>query len=262
MSAPIPPLRPRPLRTMVDMGMDMRHGHDMDMSGGGHGMECGGMSHGGGWHGTACRMAATATAARHGREAERSRRQHDGGGRTRSSPVTARTTTAPATPPSPTVQRNRLGEPGTGLEDVGHRVLVYTDLVAARPYDQRPPERELELHLTGNMDRYMWSFDGKKFSEVKSPIPFSYGERLRLIMVNDTMMEHPIHLHGMWMQLENGHGALDPAQAHHQRQAGRAAVGADHRRRAGTVGVPLPPALPHGDGDVPRRRGHALQGEI
>ena len=104
------------------------------------------------------------------------------------------------------VQRNRLGEPGTGLAGVGHRVLVYTDLKALEPYDQRPPDREIELHVTGNMERYMWSFDGRKFSEVTAPIPFNHGERIRLTLVNDTMMEHPIHLHGMWMELENGHG--------------------------------------------------------
>ncbi len=109
------------------------------------------------------------------------------------------------------VQRNRLGEPGTGLENTGHRVLVYTNLRRlASDFDDRPPSRELELHLTGNMERYLWSFNGKKFSEVKGPILFNYGERLRLIMVNDTMMEHPIHLHGMWMELENGHGRHIP----------------------------------------------------
>jgi FtsP/CotA-like multicopper oxidase with cupredoxin domain len=74
----------------------------------------------------------------------------------------------------------------------------------------RPPEREIELHLTGNMERYMWSFDGRKFSEVKAPIDFRHEERLRLTLVNDTMMEHPIHLHGMWMELENGHGDRIP----------------------------------------------------
>jgi FtsP/CotA-like multicopper oxidase with cupredoxin domain len=68
----------------------------------------------------------------------------------------------------------------------------------------------MELHLTGNMERYMWSFDGDKFSEVQGPIEFSHGERLRLTMINDTMMEHPIHLHGMWMELENGHGRHIP----------------------------------------------------
>lgn len=110
------------------------------------------------------------------------------------------------------VQRDRLGEPGTGLEDVGHRVLVYRDLEALSPlheYD-RPVDREVELHLTGNMDRYMWSFDGVKFTEVDGPIELEYGELIRLILVNDTMMEHPIHLHGMFMQLENGHGLRNP----------------------------------------------------
>ena len=106
---------------------------------------------------------------------------------------------------------NRLSEPGDGLENNGRRVLVYTDLRSLSPYpDQRTPEREVELHLTGVMDRYMWSFDGKKFSEVDGPVHFKYGERLRLVLVNDTMMEHPIHLHGMWMELENGAGEYRP----------------------------------------------------
>jgi len=101
---------------------------------------------------------------------------------------------------------SRLNEPGVGLENVSHRVLVYQDLIGAQPWpDERPPERTLQLHLTGNMERYMWSFDGKKFTEVDGIIPFNYGERLRLVLVNDTMMDHPIHLHGMWMELENGH---------------------------------------------------------
>jgi FtsP/CotA-like multicopper oxidase with cupredoxin domain len=76
--------------------------------------------------------------------------------------------------------------------------------------DQRKPEREIELHLTGNMARYIWSIDGKKYSESPAPIPFRYGERLRLTLVNDTMMEHPMHLHGMWMYLENGQGEYLP----------------------------------------------------
>lgn len=100
---------------------------------------------------------------------------------------------------------SRLHEPGIGLEDVDHKVLVYTDLVGAHEWpDTRDPERQIELHLTGNMERYMWSFDGKKFTEVDGPVQFHHGERLRLVMVNDTMMDHPIHLHGMWMELENG----------------------------------------------------------
>jgi CopA family copper-resistance protein len=100
---------------------------------------------------------------------------------------------------------SRLDEPGIGLEDVNHRVLLYSDLVGANSWpDERDPTQTIELHLTGNMERYMWSFDGLKFNEVKGPIHFKYGERIRLILVNDSMMNHPIHLHGMWMELENG----------------------------------------------------------
>ena len=107
--------------------------------------------------------------------------------------------------------QNRMGEPGRGLEGSGRRVLLYTDLKSLVPHpDQREPEREIELHLTGSMNRYMWSFDGKKYSDAPDPIRFRYGERVRLTFVNDTMMEHPIHLHGMWMHLENGAGARLP----------------------------------------------------
>ncbi|MCT8469204.1 copper resistance system multicopper oxidase [Chromohalobacter canadensis] len=106
---------------------------------------------------------------------------------------------------------SRFGQPGIGIDPDERRVLVYRDLKSFTPWpDRREPGRELELHLTGNMERYMWSFDGKKFSEVSGPIHFEKDERLRLILINDTMMEHPIHLHGMWMELENGQGELIP----------------------------------------------------
>lgn len=106
---------------------------------------------------------------------------------------------------------SRLHEPGLGLNDVDHRVLTYTDLRNFYPaYDERAPGREIVLHLTGNMERYMWSFDGLKYSEVKGPIEFFEGERLRLTMTNNTMMNHPIHLHGMWMELVNGAGDRQP----------------------------------------------------
>ncbi|PCJ55855.1 MAG: copper resistance protein CopA [Planctomycetota bacterium] len=109
------------------------------------------------------------------------------------------------------VSRGRLDEPGIGLEDMDHRVLVYTDLKCLVPgEDQREPEREIEMHLTGNMERYIWGFDGKKYSEASEPIQFRLGERLRLTFVNDTMMNHPIHLHGMWMELVNGAGERKP----------------------------------------------------
>ena len=106
---------------------------------------------------------------------------------------------------------SRLGDPGTGLTGTDRRVLVYTDLRRLTPdEDQREPEREIEMHLTGNMERQMWSIDGKKYSEAREPIPFRYGERLRVTLVNDTMMDHPMHLHGMWMVLDNGAGPHMP----------------------------------------------------
>jgi len=109
------------------------------------------------------------------------------------------------------MSQSRLHEAGDGLENNGRRVLVYTDLASVKPHKEiRQIDREIELHLTGNMERYMWSFDGKKFSEVKGPVAFRHGETLRVTFVNDTMMEHPLHLHGMWMYLENGNGDFIP----------------------------------------------------
>jgi CopA family copper-resistance protein len=103
------------------------------------------------------------------------------------------------------------GKRGLGLEDAGHRVLVYSDLVAldANP-DRRPPSRSLEIHLTGNMERFMWSFDGQKFSEIVEPIRFARNERVRVTLVNDTMMQHPIHLHGHFFEVVNGHEGHHP----------------------------------------------------
>jgi len=110
----------------------------------------------------------------------------------------------------PDMLHSRLSEPGLGLGEDGWRVLRYTDLRALeRRPDFRAPEREIEIHLTGNMERFTWSIDGVPFKDAE-PIRFEYGERIRLTMVNDTMMNHPMHLHGMWMELENGHGELIP----------------------------------------------------
>ena len=196
--APIPPLRERPLLSMVDMGMDM-----------------GGMDHGA--------MGAMNDAGGPGQDSSHgmAHGDHQGGSpragmamRGSTGPVVARhgpDTHGPGNISVAQVQRDRLGERGTGLAGIEHRVLVYNDLKRLDDdYDDRPPAREIELHLTGHMERYMWSFDGKQFHEVDGPIEFHYGERLRLIMVNDTMMNHPIHLHGMWMELDNGHGREIP----------------------------------------------------
>ncbi|MBV2131613.1 copper resistance system multicopper oxidase [Pseudomonas sp. MAP12] len=100
----------------------------------------------------------------------------------------------------------KLDDPGLGLRDNGRRVLTYADLRSrfADP-DGREPTRTIELHLTGHMERYAWSIDGVAFADA-APLRFKYGERLRLVLVNDTMMHHPIHLHGMWSDLEDEHG--------------------------------------------------------
>ncbi|MBL4845552.1 MAG: copper resistance system multicopper oxidase [Planctomycetes bacterium] len=216
MSVGVPARRRRPLLTMKQMGMGGMAGMDMpgmsakkpmDMPGMDKpgmnmpGMNMPGMNMPGmnmpGMNMPGMNMPGTATASEapgwarsveHGPD-------HHGAGNTRVAKST----------------RGRLDEPGIGLEDAPHRVLVYTDLRRLIPRETEPPvDRELELHLTGNMERYIWGFDGKKFSEASTPIPFKYGERLRLTFVNDTMMSHPIHLHGMWMELVNGAGKDQP----------------------------------------------------
>ena len=197
MRAPIPPRRPRPLRTMADMGMGSGSMESGDRPGMG-GMNMGSDDKDKGKSqsmpgmempaGEASGSRQTAPPAMHGPD--------------RHGPGNSMIAMAPV---------SRLGEPGPGLEGTDRRVLVYTDLRRLTPdEDQRKPEREIELHLTGNMERQMWSIDGKKYSEAREPIPFRYGERLRVTLVNDTMMDHPMHLHGMWMVLDNGAGAHRP----------------------------------------------------
>ncbi|MAC05281.1 MAG: copper resistance system multicopper oxidase [Balneola sp.] len=191
MAAAVPVLRPRPTRTMKDMGMNMS---DMKMDGmkmdnmekKDNAME--GMDNGNMDHNMMGMSGMNSDPVKHGPD------RHGVG--------------AAAIADN---QYNRLNEPGIGLGKDGRKVLVYNDLKSLEPnIDERKPEREVELHLTGNMERYMWSFDGKEFNEVKGPIEFTQDERLRLILVNDTMMEHPIHLHGMWMELENENGIYNP----------------------------------------------------
>ncbi len=207
MSSEIPPRRPRPLRTMEDMGMEGMAMKGMEMPSGG------GMSPSGDMprkssdaethveHSPGRPSLPSMSGGRQGGTKEpgndlfKHGRDHHGSGNQMVAEYS----------------RARLREPGRGLEHSPRRVLVYADLKSLVPYpDQREPERTIELHLTGHMGRYMWSFDGKKYSESKDPIRFRYGERLRLTFVNDTMMEHPLHLHGMWMHLENGAGEYLP----------------------------------------------------
>jgi len=188
MAAEVPPLRKRPIATMRDMGMDMSamdHGSAVNpdaMPGMDHGPMMG-MEHGNNSASMKMRDPANAPAVALG-------------------PGVQTISPMPA---------NRTSEPGTGLADVGHKVLVYRDLVAleANP-DVRGAAREIEVHLTGNMERYMWSFDGKTLSEAREPIPIGAGERVRFTLINDTMMNHPIHLHGHLFELATGHGDHSP----------------------------------------------------
>ncbi|MDH1234628.1 MAG: copper oxidase [Pseudomonadales bacterium RIFCSPHIGHO2_01_FULL_64_12] len=100
----------------------------------------------------------------------------------------------------------KLDDAGIGLRDNGRRVLTYADLRSAfADPDGREPGRTIELHLTGHMERFSWSFDGIPFADAE-PIRLRYGERVRFVLVNDTMMHHPIHLHGLWSDLEDEHG--------------------------------------------------------
>lgn len=102
--------------------------------------------------------------------------------------------------------RTNLDDPGVGLRGNGRRVLTHADLhTYGGPLDGSRPTRELELHLTGNMERYSWSFDGLEFGQ-STPVHFKHGECVRVILQNDTMMTHPMHLHGMWSELENEAG--------------------------------------------------------
>ncbi len=120
----------------------------------------------------------------------------------------ARTEYGPSTDMHVDMARTNLDDPGIGLRNNGRRVLVLADMhTIGGPMDKRGPQREVELHLTGNMERYTWSFDGVEFGK-STPVHFRYGERLRVILHNDTMMTHPMHLHGMWSELEAPDGTF------------------------------------------------------
>jgi len=224
MTAPVPEQRDRPTLTMMDMGMDHGAMDGMDMSGGAaSGGAAGGMDHDG------MNMSSSADSSMAGMD--HGGMDHSGmamgaaSGEVAMPGVDRAGLRPPGSLPEPTMHgpddhgkanamapmqtRSRLMEPGTGLGDDGRRVLVYTDLKALHPEPRRAPDREIELHLTGNMERYMWGINGKTYSE-EPLIPMVLGERLRLTMVNDTMMNHPMHLHGMWMELENGQGDYIP----------------------------------------------------
>ena len=174
LSAPVPALDPRPLLTMADMG----HGIGGEMSG--------------------------TDASEHAVHGMASMREPSDGDATQSHPATERGN--PFVDMQTMSPTSRLDDPGIGLRRNGRRVLSYADLKSsfADP-DGREPSRTVELHLTGHMERFVWSFDGTKFSDA-DPLQLTYGERMRVVLVNDTMMAHPIHLHGMWSDVEDDDG--------------------------------------------------------
>jgi CopA family copper-resistance protein len=188
--ASVPPLRDAPLLTMGDMGMnhgptasDMAAGHD------GHA----GVHHGGGGDANAAKS-----------------HSMDGMSMRDKSLLPPDVEIGPGLDMVSMAPVDKMGDPGIGLRDVKHRVLNYRMLSALQPnQDTREPSRLLEIHLTGNMERYMWSFDGRMFSSVDDvPIRFAWNERVRVKLVNNTMMAHPIHLHGMFFELVNGESAM------------------------------------------------------
>ncbi|GFE83277.1 copper resistance protein A [Steroidobacter agaridevorans] len=182
LEAEIPPLDPRPLLTMTDMG---HGGHESSSA---TPMDHSQMDHSQMNHAPADPHAG-----------------HGGG-----TPSTTLEHAPTEQTPLLDMQVNRpnigLDDPGVGLRNNGRRVLTYADLhTIGGPIDRRQPGREIQLHLTGHMERFVWSFNGQKFSEAK-PLKFQLGERLRITLVNDSMMTHPIHLHGMWSELEDASG--------------------------------------------------------
>jgi CopA family copper-resistance protein len=187
--ATVPPLRAPPLLTMTDMGMNHgASGGAMEHSGHG-GMD--GMDHRGSMQGSDMDM---------GKSMDMSHMSMRD-----TSLLPPNVKVGPGLDMVAMNPVDRMGDPGIGLDNVGHRVLNYRKLVAAKPNsDNRRPTRLKEIHLTGNMERYMWSFDGKKFSAVTDdPIRFAFNERVRVKLVNETMMAHPIHLHGHFFELVN-----------------------------------------------------------
>lgn len=179
--APVPPLDPRPLLTMADMG----HGD--------HGAHAG--------HAAA---AAAGPHAGHGAHASHGAHAGHGGDDMQQHPATE--TDNPLVDMQTMTPEPRLADPGIGLRDNGRTVATYADLKSLFPDpDGREPNRTVELHLTGHMERFSWSFDGIRFNDAE-PLRLNYGERMRIVLVNDTMMSHPIHLHGMWSDLEDEQG--------------------------------------------------------
>ncbi|VVM81890.1 Copper resistance protein A [Pseudomonas fluorescens] len=226
LQAPVPTVDPRPLISMGDMGMDHGSMGGMDhskMAGMDHGSMAGmdhskmagmdngsmaGMDHSkmaGMDHGSMAGMDHGSMAGMdHSKMAGMDRANMAASGAMQSHPASE--TNNPLVDMQTMTPTPKLNDPGIGLRDNGRRVLTYSDLRSTFiDPDGREPGRTIELHLTGHMEKFAWSFDGIKFSDAE-PLRLKYGERLRITLVNDTMMTHPIHLHGMWSDLEDENG--------------------------------------------------------
>ncbi|MCY1190809.1 Copper resistance protein A [compost metagenome] len=203
LQAAVPTVDPRPLISMNDMGMDHSSMAGMDhskMAGMDHSSMAGmdhskmaGMDHGSMAGMDHSKMAGTD----HGSMAGMSKEMQSHPDSELNNPLVDMQTMTPTA---------KLDDPGIGLRNNGRRVLTYADLRSTFiDPDGREPSRNIELHLTGHMEKFAWSFDGIKFSDA-APLRLKYGERLRITLINDTMMTHPIHLHGMWSDLEDENG--------------------------------------------------------
>ena len=193
LSAPVPDLDPRPLLTMADMGHgEMDHGMTGEMPATDHREHD---AHDGAP--PAVQPPASDDPADHDMSAMSQTAMQDHPASEHGNPLVDMQTMSPV---------SRLDDPGIGLRRNGRRVLSYADLRSLfTDPDGREPGRTVELHLTGHMERFVWSFDGVKFSDAE-PVRLTHGERTRIILVNDTMMAHPIHLHGMWSDIEDDDG--------------------------------------------------------
>ena len=192
--APIPNLDPKPVLTMADMG----HGGADHQQGPGTTPHAAGPAAQGSEHAEHAVPQAPAPDEAHAGHGESATHVQQGHPESEEgNPLVDMQTMSPA---------SRLDDPGIGLRNNGRRVLTYADLRSLfDDPDGREPGRTIELHLTGHMERFAWSFDGIKFSDA-APLRLTYGERLRIVLVNDTMMTHPIHLHGMWSDIEDDEG--------------------------------------------------------
>ncbi|MGV8862967.1 MAG: copper resistance system multicopper oxidase [Pseudomonas sp.] len=214
LKAPVPAIDPRPLLTMDDMGMGgmagMDHGSMADMGGD---MKQGDMSGMAGMdHSKMTGMDQGDMSGMAGMDHSKMAGMDHGdmsgmagmGGEMQSHPASE--TNNPLVDGQAMSATPKLNDPGIGLRNNGRHVLTYSDLKSTfQDPDGREPNRTLELHLTGHMEKFSWSFNGIKFADAE-PLRLKYGERLRITLVNDTMMTHPIHLHGMWSDLEDENG--------------------------------------------------------